>query len=240
MIKVNMIYTINKSPLSVFICEVKLLSSPSSWRQRGPWPGALEWGWSATCPASWLGQEGIILVVNEFIFFVVMHYTKPGGFWEAKEWRTHWSQRSCPSPWNRLDGVNSSFLTYPFLCKFPFFNRLDGLVACLDMLKTSSATAMFRWSSKYCPCALFTFEKWLDKYPTTSSSSPQNNHTFFFSQTLFPQSRTWIQNHVFTCLFFPSPGMATERRLETSKLNTARTSHGDEQDQSQIIQTKTI
>ena len=40
---------------------------------------------------------------------------------------------------------------------------------------------------------------------STSSSSPQNNHTLFFSPTLFPQSHTWI--HVFTCLFFfPSPG----------------------------------
>ena len=199
------------------------------------------------------------------LFFLVMHHTKTGGFWEAKERRTHRSQRSGPSCFslNRLGGVKKSF-THLFPVQVPFFNRLDGSVGCLDTLKTSHVTA-FGCSGKYCLCALFTSGKWLDKYlsqkksgggegiwnaksvrnhgetpsvnvassclnqsylravlkrRTTSSSSPENNHTLFFSPILFPQSRTWI-HHPTPCVYmpilFPSPGVATERRLETSK-----------------------
>ena len=44
------------------------------------------------------------------------------------------------------------------------------------------------------------------KSRTTSSLSPQNNHIYLFlSRALFPQSRTWIQHHVFTFLFFSIP-----------------------------------
>ena len=43
------------------------------------------------------------------------------------------------------------------------------------------------------------------KSRTTSSLSPQNNHINLFLSRTFPQSRTWIQHHVFTFLFFSIP-----------------------------------
>ena len=62
------------------------------------------------------------------------------------------------------------------------------------------------------------------KSRTTSSLSPQNNHINLFL------SRTYMDPTpcIYIPIFFHPQVLATKRRLETSKSNTARTSHRDE------------